>query len=72
MQVDNQLLTFFNTDFLDSPREVKVIESQQAPNSESKIETRTSLEETGKTRDSSVAPEGDAADEAAAEPEKIS
>ena len=57
LQVENQLLTFFNTDFLDSPREVEAIETENAPNSDAKIETKTSLEEVDTAQESGTVPE---------------
>ena len=72
LQVDNQLLTFFNTDFLDSPRDVKDIESSGTQSPESEVETTTNLEEPGKGQDNIVSPDGNPADEAVPEdPEKV-
>ena len=44
IQVEDQLLTFFNADSLDSPKKIETLETQ-AGESETKTETTTSLEE---------------------------
>lgn len=73
LQVENKLLTFFNSDFLDAPQEVETIEVEGQPNSDAEIETKTSLEEEDRTQESEdISENGEPAKENASDADKVS